>query len=657
MQSTSGDQGEKPSLNSQPDLSQLAQQKVSENTQSSPLQGQVKMNNATLLGSLFGQSSLISSTHSVVEVTQIAKHIEDTIKDLKKQTASAEAISTLPGPVQHLTADITPNLPGIALAAQFGGEVYVMPVLFYKIGVTDATETMILANGEAPRGFAKAASTFMNKDLLGKVSASFKFFQNKKVENVVLTSPCVINLERYIKAGCVGEDMVREVSLALLREWQSGLLTMGVLQLTKAGADIPSPFKGGKVFGDMDSAIARIEPAYAPIICGQPTPYNLQVSLVTSSKNGQHNPNSPLAKTVCSTKLNVQLAAMTPNQFNSVRTRNPGRAVGPLVPIIVTGPTHPGETLNNNQSILSACLGLYAALAANNPRFFSEAFRGKEVGHRGNLGVFNNYMTTVMGPAYATNQYLTDKNIQNVTSVNEWIQRYVSQNAVYVLDVPMYGPDSSMADFWLSLAGGSGQSTYARAMISIWNALTGNKFSEIANANLQLPNRDKSKSWAPGDAVLTPTMTMRPRGIAKSLTKDGEWFDLGEMDDMMLRQTEYYGTNETAIAELQALIQGNIAGVDQRVRQFNITNRLQQLFQNNVLIDGWDIRLVWSNGLFNTVAEAMVAAGTLSVSSANHAQNWYNDSSYEVLDMIMTAGLNQQQAVANVAAMGLYSNM
>lgn len=658
MQSSTGDN--EAIIGQQPDLSALAQNNDQNQSQTQfSNQGKVNMSNATLLGSLFGQSSLISSTHSVAEVSQIAKFIEDTVKDLKKQTASSEALSTLPGPVQHLTADITPNLPGIALYTVFGNEIYVMPVLFYKIGVTDATETMVLNNGEGPRGFAKAASTFMNKDMLGKVVQSFKFFQNKKMENVVLTSPCVINLERYIKNGCVGDEMIREVSLCLLREWSAGLLTMGVLQLAKEGAPLPSPFKGGKVFGDQDAAIARIEPAYAPSINGVVTPYNLQVSLVTANKNGQHNPNSPQAKTVCKTMLNVQLEAMSPNQFNSVRTRHPGRCVGPLVPVILTGYTQPGETLNSNQSILSACLGLYAALAANNPRFFSEAFRGKDVGHRGNLGVFNNYMTTIMGPNYATNQFLTDKNIQNVAVVNEWIQRYVSQHAVFAIDVPLYGPESSMADFWLSLAAGNGTSTYAKAMISVWNALTGNKFSEIANSNAALQSgRDKTKQWAPGDAILVPTMTMRPRGIAKSLGKDGTWFDLGEMDDMMLRQGEYYGTNETAIAELKALIQGTLGGGDQRVRQFNITNRLQQLFQNNVHIDGWDVRLVWSNALFNTVAEAMVAAGSLTVGSANHSSNWFNDTTYDVLDMIMTAGLNHQgQSVANVAAMGLYSQM
>lgn len=611
-------------------------------------------NMSSMLSSLFGASSLISQASNVPEVKLIVKALEDTIEDLKKQTATPEQKNALPSSIQHLTTDITPHLPGIAMAVRDGDEAYVMPILFYKAGVTDATDTIMVNHGEAPRGYAKAVSSFMNRDMLAKVNDNFKFLDNKKVGKVVLTSPFVMNLERYIKNGLDEASMVREVAHAILREWQSGLLNLSACLMTKANVAIPSPIKGGKLFGEQDTALARIEAAYNPVMGGIATPYNLVANLVTANKSGYMNPNNNNAKSICKTFMNVQLNAMQPGQFNALRQRLQGRHVGPIVPVISVGATIAGETLNHNQSILSAALGLFAALTANNLRFYSEAIRGKDVGARGNLSVFNNYLSLVTGNQYVTADYLGAKNIQNVAQVNSWIQRFVNAQAVYVVDVPLFGQDSSLSDFWLSLVQHGNNSTYSRTLIAIFDALTGGTFSQKARENGDKTSRDASKQWAIGDKFLSVSNSIRPRGIAQG--KDGKWFDLAEVDDMFLRQSEYYGVNEQAIAEYQAVIEGSIPGMDRRVREYNITNKLQALFQNNVIIEGWDARLSWSPALFATLAEAMCSAGTLSVNSASHQTNWTMEFSNDLLEQFMTAGVAPQ--VAGNASFGYsYTNM
>ncbi|QDH47031.1 hypothetical protein D6_0044 [Aeromonas phage D6] len=620
-------------------------------------EGKVNMS-INSLASLIGMSSLVSQAGTIPEVKAIAKGIDDAVADLKRQIATPEQMATLPADVTHLTSDITQHLPGIVLPLRLGQTVYVMPILFWKAGVTDATDTIMVNQGEAPRGFAKTASSFMHIDMINKIRDSFAFYGEKKADEVMATSPCVINLEHWIKEGKNTEEMVREVVNVILTEWHAGLMTLGVMLTTKAGGAIPSPFKNSKLFGDQDTAIARVEAAYNPVIRGVTTGYNLAVNISTAPKNAHMvHTNNMNAKSVCKTFLNVQLDTMQPQQYGHLRQRaGMGQNVGPIVPVISIGQTIPGETLNHNQSILSAALGLFAALTANNLRFYSEAIRAKEVGHRGNLAVFNNYLSAITQGQYTSDQLLSAKNISNVAVVNDWIQRFVNSRAVYVVDVPTFGPDSSISDFWMGMAKFGPGSLYQNTLIAIFDALTNKKFSEKAEENAKMAQRDPSKHWTKADKVLSLTQMIVPRGRAQG--KDGKWFCLSEIDGMFLRQTEYLGTNEVEIAEYQALVQGSVPGVDRRTREFNLINKLQHMFQGNVIIDGFDARLIWSSALFNTLAEAMVSTGTLTVNSSAHQSNWTMEYSNELFDHFMTAGIVPQVGGgASAAQFGMYSNL
>lgn len=605
--------------------------------------------NENPLFALLSQPNLTSSTHNISEVKDINKNLEDTIEYLQKNTASEPQKKALPSLVQNITSDISPQLPGITLSTVIGSTRYVQPVLFWKTGVTEQTEIIVLANEAMPRGIAKVPASFMNLELMEKIKTAYTFHEGRTMTNVFIVAPLVINLEAYLKNSVKYEDMITDVRTVILKEWNTGLLNMIVLDVTKAGVKFPSPFKDGMVFGKDSSAVARIEPVNGAVIDGRPVPYNLAVKLSTTNKNNTQNPNSNNTRSVCTNYLTVALEGMNQQQFMEARQRRPGAVVGPLVPVISTGITIPGETLNSNNSMITALLGLYAGIGANQPQFFSEAIRGKQVGHRGNIGNFNHYLASMLGQSYSTANFITDKNITNAAVVNSWLSTYVAPNAVYVLDLATYTEDVSNSDFWWNVVGKSASSTYHKALINVLDALSNNEFSNIIKFNADKGNaRDPRRDWVAGDAILKPTPILLPSGIARG--KDGKWFDLAEVDGMFLRGENYHGQNEAAVNQYLSLICGSQGG-DVKVRQFNIYNHLNQLFDTNVIIEGWKRRYVWEDSFFNTMARAMGSAGSLSMSASSMASMWTMQSSNEYLNNIISTVLNSGMQSGNMNGM------
>ncbi|QBZ70583.1 hypothetical protein pETSU_002 [Edwardsiella phage pEt-SU] len=624
-----------------------------ENASSNNNGANVKMSNNPLF-ELLGSANLISSTHSVTEVTEIVKSLEETVKYLDKNTASQAQKLSLPRTIQNITSDISPQLPGITLSTVVGNTCYVMPVLFFKSGVTEVTESIFLANETMPRGVAKAATSFMTTELMERVKTSYAYRDSKQMDRVIIVSPKVVNLEANLKNALKVEDVIVDVRNELLKEWTTGLFNLVSLEAVKSGVELPSMFKDGKLFGKEDSAVARVEAVNKLVIDGKPTSYNLAVRLSTTNKNNTQNLNSNNTKTIATNYLTVSLEAMSQQQFLQARQKHPGQPVGPLVPVISTGITIPGETLNQNNSMMTALLGLYASIGANQLQFFSEAFRGKEVGNRGNIGNFNNYLTQMLGQAYGTQQAITDKNITNAAVMNQWLQNYVAPNAVYVLDLPTFSDDVSNGDFWWNIIGKQSGSTYHRTLISLLDSLSGQTFSKVIAENATKgQGRNPAKEWVPGDAILKATQMMIPTGIAQG--KDGKWFNLAEVDGMFLRQENYYGSNEAAVNEYLSLLSGQSGG-DWKVRQFNIYNRLNQLFSSNVIIDGWARRLLWSDAFFNTLAQAMAGAGMLSMSGSVGQAMWTMQYSNDYLTNTISAGINQSMPVGSMQFNGGYSH-
>lgn len=632
---------------------------ASENNSNNSLNnaGKTTMSSNNPLLALLGQQNLISSTHNIAEVQEVVKRIEKTIEALNQNTATEAQKLALPSKVQNITSDISPSLPGICLHTIIGAAVYVQPVLFYKAGITEVTESIYLANEPAARAIAKPASNFMDAQLLEKVKSQYSFIDGKQYSKVFVLAPVVRNLEPFIKNQVSSEDMIGQVTNSILKEWSTSLFNIASLEATVAGVAFPNPFKDGQLFGKDDSAVARIEPVNKIIIDGVPTPYNLSAKISTTNKNNTQNVNSSQSRSVATSHMTVSLEAMSMSQFQGARQRSPGSVVGPLVPVISTGLTVPGETLNNNSSLLTALLGLYASIGANNINYFSEALRNQEVGHRGNIGNFNFYLSQIMqsiGVSFSTANYITTKNITNAQVINQWLGTYVSPNAVYVLDLSTFTNDVANTDFWWNLVGKPAGSTYHRTLITLLDVLSNGKFSEVAAANANKgAGRNPRTDWTPNDPILKPTNIIMPCGIAQG--KDGKWFDLAEVDGMFLRQDAYFGQDENGISAYQGLINGTIAGENLKIRQFNIYSNLTRLFGGNVILDGWNRRFIWENSFFATFAQAMAQSGTLTLSGSSTATMWQMNTGNDYLNYAITTQLSQAVQAAGLGWNGAYS--
>lgn len=618
------------------------------NAQSPRNEGNAMKAQSNPLFALLGQANLISSTHNITEVKDIVDSLNEMIKHLLKNTASEGQKLALPTQIQQLTQDISPQLPGVNLSTVINGVCYTMPVLFFKNGVTEVTESIYLQNEAMPRGIAKVASSFMTQELMEKLKANHAYRDGKQMANVIIVSPQVINLEAFLKNTIKYEDMIADVRDSLLKEFTTGLVNMVYLEAGKTGVEIPTLFKDGKMFGQDNAAVARVEPVNKQVIDGRMTPYNLAVRLSTTNKNNTQSATSNNTRSVATSYMRVSLEAMAGPQFIQARNANPAKTVGPLVPVISVGQTIPGETLNNNSGMLAALLGLYASIGANQIQYFSEAFRNKEVGHSGNIGNFNHYLSQMLPGLFKVENYITDKNIANVQVVNDWLQRYIAPNAVYVMDLSTYSDDVSNTDFWWNIVGKQSGSTYHRTLVALMDQLSNNTFSKkVAENTAKGTNRDPRKDWTMADPILVPTQVIIPTGIA--MDKNGKWFDLSEVDGMFLRQDSYYGQNEPAVNDYLGLISG-ASGGELKVRQFNIYNRLNQLFSNNVIIDGWKRRFIISDSFLNTQAQSMATSGSMSMSSPAMQSMWTMQYSNEYLNYTTTAGLASQ---VNLGGMGM----
>lgn len=600
------------------------------------------------LSALLLQPNLIANQNAVPEMENISKEVMERVKSLRQNTATEQQKATLPKSVSTLTAAMSPNLPGLVFNTIIGDVVLAMPVLFFKDGITDATETIQIGQ-DAPRGYAKVPNSFMTVELQKKIKDTFSHIDGKKMSDVILINPRVINLERWIKNGKTGEDMHRDVASELLVNWNEGLMFVVQMLEVKTNQSLPSPFQNGKhLYGQHQTAIARVEATSAQEGMSIKPYTNLSVKMVTSNKNGQNYGNNQQSQSIINANLNVQLDVMSMQQFQMGRAQRPNQpGVGPLFPVISIGTSQPGETMGHNKSIMSIMMGVYAALAANKQDVLSEAIRTKQVGHRGNLSVFNTLLSTYLPGAYTAQNFLTDKNIMNIGVVTQWLATYMSTNAVFVIDTPAFLDNSSEAEFWNGIANKDNQSTFAKAAIAAVDVMSNGKFSKLAAENAQLhQGRDVTKQWVPGGSILRQTRTLRPYGIGQA--KDGTWFDLSEIDQMFLRQDAYYGQQENAILEYTGLVAGTI-GNDTRVRQYNITNRLQALLNNTARIDGWAVRYVLDSAFVATMAQAMIEAGTLTVSASQYAGQWTQQFDNDLLGMVMTAAL----APSAVQPMGL----
>lgn len=348
---------------------------------------------------------------------------------------------------------------------------------------------------------------------------------------------------------------------------------------------------------------------------------------------------------------------MTPEMYRraimaSGQNGGMGMGVGPLVPVISLGRTVPGEQLNGNHSIMADILGIFNMLSANSQAFFSEAFRQANVGARGNISNLAQVAYQVSGRQPSNNDILTGKSMQSQATVMKFIQNYVSQRPVFVMDLERYTDRPSNAEFWWNLLTHKNgvNSAYYKAFLMNLDALTAGDFSKYSREAMEAKKPGSQVTathpnfWTPGEAILTQTPVIIPVGTAKNGTG---YFSLEEVDQMLLRDPLHYATNEQAIGQYVGLQNGS-NGKELRVRQYEIKKALEFMFSGNVSVVGWKSRWIFSDKFLNSLSIAMKGAGSISVTSNNATHIWEQQISNEYLMMTSSATIqNNGQSIAS----------
>lgn len=594
---------------------------------------------------LLESQSLMSFNNNIIELKDIKKQIEEVLKS-QRSTVTHEANRQAIPKMMDMSTEQSPHLPGIILYTVRDAEVYLMPVLFYKKGATDALETLNLGNGNTPSTYNKFAESFVTEDMRDKVKSAFSVFEGKTMRAVRITASYVIDLDQYLNAAKDLELAVSNVGNAVLREWYTAMFnfTLMAIAYTDAGK-MPNPFREGKLLGKDDTAVARIDvPQHPLLLDGKPSPANLMVKLATAPKGNIYSQNFNNVKSVATTYLNVALEVMSPDMYRRAMGNNQnGLTKGPLVPVISLGKTIPGEQFQNNDSILNAILGIHIMLSANNPVFFTEAIRQRQVGARGSLVNLAQVAYQVSGRIPPNNEMLTAKSLLDQALVMRFMQNYISPKAVFALDIPTFIESPANSEFWWNLltAKEGTESTYYKAFFMMMDKLSNGGMSNYIKANV-----NNNETWKPGKPILVQSPVIIPTGTA---VRDGQIFSLEEADQMLLRDPVYYGDNEQAISTLMGLING-ACGKDLRVRQYEIKKMLEGLFGGNVDVTGWKSRWVFQDNFLNAFAAAMIGAGNVTVTSNSATQAWESQISNDYLTQVSSAAINN--GMGNGAMMG-----
>lgn len=584
--------------------------------------------------------SMYGNNNQIPEVEDVLNSLNDSLESIAKNGFDRLQKSIMPKAVR-LTSEINTRLPGIMLYNQYNGLGFVMPVLFYRSGVTDMPETIGFGNNELPQQMTKLPVTYMTEEVMIKVRNRVSSIDNANCSDVKIVSPMVVDIGIMMYTASNREEAVNRIVSNIIKEWESGLRQNIILIGTQQGLDIPVTYNTGEtgkgshgratIFGHDQNAIALVSPENKIALDGIPSPYNLSVKVTAVPRNSNMfnhtNPNN--TRLISKTYLNVSLEALNNAEYQQAKMRHSQMGsyvgnLGPLLPVISIGRTIPGEQLQDNVDIFSSVFGLFAAIAAGRREFFSEAFRGKDCGYRGSLINFNESLSQSIGlPA---DKYLTDKNIINLNVVNDYIANMVSANPVYCMDLGNYGEDISNTDFWFNIAAaefnGNFDSTYHRTLMKVLNIFSSNSFSEIVRANAANQSRNKSEDWATGDAILYDTPIIVPYGWGREA--DGQWSSLEEIDGMKLRSPNFYGNNDQEVSNYLGLSRGQ-GNLDMRLRQLHLTNRLREHFgPNNLELMGFKQRKVISSGFMNTIVKAMRHAGTITSSGPNSNSMWSN---------------------------------
>lgn len=583
---------------------------------------------------LFSTQSLMSHNNNIAEFSAIKEAIENVLTDHRSKSTNETVRKSIPKLVV-MTTDQSPHLPGIVLYVRHGKQVYLMPVLFYKKGVVDMLEDYQGVSMTNQPTFSKFAETFMNKSVRESVKSAFQTLDGKPVEKVFPISNYVIDVGNYLNATKDEEFAIRNIADAIMTEWYNGMInfTLQLVALSEKSLKV-NPFrdKADTMFGKDNTALARIDvPEYPLVIAGRIEPYNLMVKLIAAPKGDYQHGNLNSARSVATTYLNVDLELMNAEMFRREFQRDHRPITrGPLIPVISIGKTIPGQQLQHNDSFLTEIIGIYNAVTVNNPLSFSEAFRHCKVGSRGSLANLAIPTYAVAGDDVPAAEILTTTSMLKQKDVQQFMEGYIAQRAVFVKDLATYVDSPANSEIWWNVVANNapGSRVYKRAFLIALDKLSGGRLQDYENDNKADPTK-----WVPGKKIMTQSTHIVPVGTG---VIDNQVFNFEEIGQMMLHDPRCYGDNEQAVSQFMSLLSGS-CNKELRVRQYEIKRCLEELFGASTNLIGFKSRWTLEDNFLNAVVDLVGGTANIQVTSSYGTRSWESLPSNDYLLRTSTA--------------------
>lgn len=611
-----------------------------------------------LLG-LLQQISSFSNQRTTKEVDEVVECVTKQIKSLEAKNLPPISRQLLPK-IVVLTNQDTGNLPGLCFQTTLDKTMYIMPVLFINAALSNAMEEINIPGQMAKKvSMPFVPSSYLNNENLTRIKESFKNSGvNSDVRDVVIVNGRVVHLESFRADEVTSDTLPNIITNQLMSQWHEAFLVTSTISAVKDGHKLFSPFiVDGKAYGPNSTAIARTESVKGfHTRAGETTPHNLVTKIVTT--NGSNNQNnqtttSSQSKELVSAFATVQLLGNPLQQFIAnmqANPGNPGNAIGPngapigyrpLTPLILMGYAQPGEMMGYNGGLQAFFTGLYALLTTNTNYISSEGYRGKSVGHRGNLTDMERRIDAVQSLSnYGSiqtlprqkEQILTEAGLKDADVTFQWIQNNITQHAMFGVDICEFGIDAAIHNFLACLLDPkhTAHASAVKTAVAVIDSETKGAFSAIALQN----EKDNKGGWTLTTPILRQTQAIIPVGTAR---QNGAFVNLGEVDEMFV--SKHYANNTMKATEFLGLMYGNSATpMDPRVRKYELYTKLNEIFDNTVDLYGFAQRGLFLPSFLAVVAQAYESLGTLSVTAPSLGMSQMNTQVFaEGMDMYTTA--------------------
>jgi len=617
-------------------------------------------NNASgLLAQLFGMNSLVSDTRNLKIVTEVYEVLTDHIyKNINTSTTDAKQRQIVPT-IEHLTTNISAQLPGLGFYTVIEGVMYIMAALFSDRDNSIGTEhiTINVAAGQQQRvSIPITPSAQINKQFVDRLKEHYDSAAKTKGANAVeIVNLVVVDME-MLKHPQAGEtkDQPHYLAMYLARQWEKALLVYGAEKIVEMGMDIPSPWlEPDSPYGKDRTAEARVQAIQERLTDGKTlSPANMEVIVTTMNANGnntqQYNPvnTREIARVTATVSLigtayeeyaarmmaraqsNDYMQALQSFMGSSVFALGqniwPG-AYRPLQPEITIDTVTAGEMMRGNGGLYPFFFGLFALMTTNNQYVFADALRKQHVGGRGSLAGLETRIQMMVqnmpGAAQILNPQirppLNEKNINDTDFVTNWIRQNVAAHAVFKINLISNGPDAPIINFMRKLVG-SDNAKAVKVVVALIDSMTNKRFSEVI-----AKNRAADRGWFPAQTkpILIQSNSIVVNGLA--VTPGGKddrerHINTQEVDEMFICNAKP-GNSAVAKASIEnylGLVYGNAQQEDFKQRSQKL--RIEQsssLFDGHNHINAFGNSAIFAPDFMAAMAEAMNGIGNLNAAN------------------------------------------